>query len=60
MRQKIVLRDPVIRDNSSFIFDWKDNLSIQKLLDVIAAILSEEYISVARDNPNLFKKEDLK
>ena len=34
---------------------WKDNLSAQKILDVIALILAEEYIAIAKQNPEIFK-----
>ena len=35
-------------------FCWKDNLSIQRLLDSISSILAEEYISIAKQNPGVF------
>jgi len=35
---------------------WKDNLSIQKLLDAIVSILVEEYIQVAKQNPAVFSE----
>jgi len=37
-------------------FCWKDNLPIRHLLDVISSILADEYISVARQNPDVFLK----
>jgi hypothetical protein len=36
-------------------FGWKDNLSVQKVLDVIVSILAEEYIGIAKENPETFK-----
>ena len=36
---------------------WKDNLSIQKLLDTIVSILVEEYIQIAKQNPGAFLKQ---
>ena len=33
---------------------WKDNLSVQKLLDVIASIIADEYIQIAKQNPDAF------
>jgi len=33
---------------------WQDNLSVQKLLDIIASILAEEYIEIAKQNPDVF------
>jgi len=35
---------------------WKDNPPIQHLLDVISSVLADEYITVARQNPNVFLK----
>ena len=33
---------------------WKDNPAVQKLLDVVASILAEEYIQIAKENPEVF------
>ena len=35
-------------------FSWQDNASVQKLLDAIASIIAEEYIQVAKKNPEVF------
>ncbi len=35
-------------------FVWVDNPSVQKLLDVVASIMAEEYIRIAKQNPGLF------
>ena len=37
-------------------FSWASNPSVQKLFDVIARILADEYIKVAKENPELFKE----
>jgi len=34
--------------------NWIDNPSIQKLLDVVVSIMAEEYIRIAKQNPDLF------
>ena len=34
--------------------NWKDSPSIQRLLDVISSILAEEYITIAKQNPEVF------
>lgn len=40
---------------------WKDSLPIQYLLDAISSILAEEYIMIAKQNPDIFLKHgDLK
>ncbi len=36
-------------------FEWRDSLPIQRLLDVISSILVEEYVMVAKQNPEVFK-----
>ncbi len=33
---------------------WKDSLPTQRLLDVICSILAEEYIMIAKQNPEVF------
>ena len=33
---------------------WVDNPSIQKLLDVISDIIADEYIEIAKNNPDVF------
>ena len=40
--------------NPQIALNWQDNLSVQKLLDVIASILTEEYIEIAKQNPEIF------
>jgi len=37
-----------------FSFNWKDSPSIQRLLDVVSSILAEEYIMIAKQNPEVF------
>ena len=34
--------------------NWKGSLSIQRLLGVVSSIIAEEYITIAKQNPNLF------
>ena len=36
-------------------FTWVDNASVQKLLDVVVSIISEEYIQIAKQNPEIFR-----
>jgi len=35
-------------------FTWVDNASVQKLLDVVASIMADEYIEIAKQNPDVF------
>jgi len=35
-------------------FDWKQDPSVQKLLDVVAHILANEYVRAVKENPALF------
>jgi len=37
-------------------FVWTNNPDIQKLLDVIASIIADEYIQIAKQNPEVFSK----
>ena len=34
---------------------WIDNPSVQKLLDVVVSIMAEEYIQIAKQNPEIFR-----
>jgi len=34
--------------------NWIDSPSVQKLLDVVVSIVAEEYIQIAKQNPDLF------
>ena len=33
---------------------WMDNPSVQRLLDVVVSIIAEEYIQIAKQNPEIF------
>ena len=35
-------------------FAWMDNPHIQKLLDVVASIIADEYIQIAKQSPDVF------
>ena len=37
---------------------WEDNPAVQKLLDVVASILAEEYIQIAKQNPDVFSSKN--
>ena len=34
--------------------NWIDNPSVRKLLDVVVSIIAEEYIQIAKQNPDIF------
>jgi len=34
--------------------NWQDSLPVQRLLDIISSILAEEYIMIAKKNPDVF------
>ena len=50
--RKVKIDVPVIN------FNWKDNLEVKNLLDIISSILAEEYIKIAKENKEIFKKGD--
>lgn len=35
-------------------FTWVDNASVQRLLDVVVSIMADEYIQIAKQNPEIF------
>jgi len=39
---------------NDIVFNWMDNPSVQKLLDTIASIIADEYIQIAKQNPDTF------
>ncbi len=36
-------------------FVWVDNPSVQRLLDVVVSIMADEYIQIAKQNPEIFR-----
>ena len=38
----------------NFLFSWKGSPPIQHLLDAISSILAEEYVTIAKQNPEVF------
>ena len=51
-KREIASRPSVARND--IVFNWMDNPSVQKLLDVIASIIADEYIQIAKQNPDTF------
>jgi len=43
--------------NTNISLRWLDNPEVQELLDVLISIIAEEYIEIAAQNPNIFKKK---
>ena len=52
----IALKDVSLDNSVSLDFSWRDNAAVQKLLDVVVGILAEEYIEVAKHNPETFSR----
>ncbi len=48
----------VQKDSKSIIqsisLNWTGNRSVQELLDVVVSIIAEEYIQIAKKNPDIF------
>ena len=36
---------------------WTDNLSVQELLDVVASIIADDYIEIAKKNKDVFSNK---
>ena len=47
------LPDPK-EENFQISLNWKENPPSKKLLDAIVATLTEEYIEIAKQNPDIF------
>lgn len=43
--------------NKTISLSWIDNLEVQELLDVMISIIAEEYIEIARQNPDIFSNK---
>ena len=50
-------RCAVVIKNQPINLNWTDNLSIQELLDIVASIIAEEYICIAKENPETFSNK---
>lgn len=44
-------------EQKRLMLSWKDSPSIQHLLDAISAIIADEYIQTAKENPKTFTKQ---
>ena len=51
-KTEVVPQPPVA--SNDIVFNWMDNPSVQKLLDTIASIIADEYIQIAKQNPDTF------
>jgi len=56
MNELIASAPTVPSNDTKESLNWKDNLSVQKLLDVIASIIADEYIQIAKQNPEVFSE----
>lgn len=43
-----------IKEESPLSLSWKENPDAKKLLDVLVSLLKEEYIQIAKENPEIF------
>lgn len=55
MSELALLENKVIRQSPSL--SWKDSLSIQHLLNVVSSIIADEYIAIAKQNPEIFQNQ---
>jgi hypothetical protein len=39
---------------SDIVFNWMDNPSVREVLDTVASIIADEYIQIAKQNPDTF------
>ena len=55
VQDKIEIASPPTAPRNDVIYNWLDNPDVQKLLDVISSIIADEYIGIAKQNPDVFK-----
>jgi hypothetical protein len=51
---KIASAPMVPSDDKKGKLDWREDTSVQKLLEVISSIIADEYIEVAKKSPEIF------
>lgn len=51
------LKDNTENKSAAPVFNWRDNIAVQNLLDVVVEILAEEYIEIAKHNPEIFRQQ---
>ena len=54
MKTKTLNKNTIKCDGEELNLSWKSNSSAQKLLDVIAYIIANEYVCAVKENPTLF------
>jgi len=57
MKTKIMAKNTVKCDRGKLDLSWKSDPATQKLLDVIAYIIANEYVCAVKENPTLFSNE---
>ncbi|MDD5132045.1 MAG: hypothetical protein PHH44_05220 [bacterium] len=50
----LAVKENIKPDISKSGLDWRENIAVQKLLDVVVSIIAEEYIQIAKKNPEVF------
>jgi len=56
LENKVIQSHPVLAGTAPSI-NWQNSFPVQRLLDVISSILAEEYIMIAKQNPEVFIKQ---
>lgn len=46
---------PHAAPHNDVLYNYLDNPDIQKLLDVVSSIIADEYVEIAKRNPDVFK-----
>lgn len=45
------------KTNQTISLCWAENTGVQNLLDVVVSIIAEEYIEIAKQNPDIFSNK---
>lgn len=54
MKTKTLVKNITDYEREKLNLSWKSNSSAQRLLDVIAYIIANEYVCTVKENPTLF------
>jgi hypothetical protein len=54
---ELIAKQEVIKNDikgTRTLFSWQDSPPVKQLLDVISSIIAQEYVRIAKENPDVF------
>ncbi|MBS0615469.1 MAG: hypothetical protein JSR58_02835 [Verrucomicrobia bacterium] len=56
MASLVKAKSDLTEEEATLSLGWKANPAAKRLLDTLVSILTEEYIQIAKENPEIFSK----